>query len=1213
MKQVIAELSQLRRRSRALLVAQRASGIVAWVFGLATALIALDYLLRLPGAVRFGLLLGAAVGLGYAVWRYLRPALRFWPSMTQLALRVEQAIPAVAGRLASSVEFAAAGLDETNVLAARSVQETQRRLAGESVTGVSRGARTWRDISIMLVVLGVVMTLGLMNRDAAAIGLHRLLAPFGATQWPARTEVTSLMTQVVGDRHVHPRGRALPLRAEVTKGDDDQRVEAQFRLRTGGRFGSWQRIVLTHQGGKIHERLVDSSADDIELYFETEDYRSTTERIKLVPAPAVVRASLGVTPPSYAAPWFAPTHAELGPGFDERAVTESPSLVGSDLVLTLQFNKPIPMPTDDQALAETLGWKDGRLPSCVAEAGSPQRWTLRWRLAGTRTLNLHLTDEYGLSNVELIAYRIEAVEDHPPSVTILEPQSDEPVLRTAVVSLVTEARDDVAVSSVSLEARVQPAGEREAPKQSVWETERSANTPTARLEAQLDLGTLQVDVGDIVLVLGAGEDVYEVDDQRHPAARSPVRRLRVISELDLAVQLRRELGVVRQNAIRIETRQAELQDDVIEDGMQPGIDRAQAQIAERVASQRDIVDLLNQRMDVNRLDDEQLGQLLEQVGDLLDYAGRAANQALEEIQRRQSERGRADEPGVPGAREADSVDQPRPGEAGRGDERASEPRDDTEERDVPIDDFDRGDAVEVREPANADRPIVEAQQEVREELADLITLLDRDEDTWVATRQLDNLLQEQTQLEADTAALGRQTLGRSPDELTTRQRSELDRIEELQRDLADQARQAIEDMRRRADGLEDADPQSAAAMKSAADTGEQRELPREMDNAADRVDQNQMQTAQASQQAARQTLQRMLDDIRDTKRARAEELIRRLASLIESIHRLITVQENELVALATAKAQSDFGGRDRAMIRLNQNTQAVAVEARTAGQEARRIARLLDRAADAQGASVIALRDRPVDWAAAQEAENRALELLQEARQLAEHLQEEAEQREVLRQREELIAAYRAFAERQVAVRSDAVELAQHEKLDRRQLVEARRLSRAQDEIRRGLDDLRAQTSELSDSLVFAHVHALMDRLSGRVSEGLLNGDVGVEVTDRQQHIADSIGRLIKALEELLQPPDEFAQQPAGGGGGGGQPRLIPPVAELRLLREMQEQVYNQTRDIDTRSDLEPARRRERLTELSTHQRELLDIGREIAESLQGGGRPANPPPGEPE
>ena len=45
----------------------------------------------------------------------------------------------------------------------------------------------------------------------------------------------------------------------------------------------------------------------------------------------------------------------------------------------------------------------------------------------------------------------------------------------------------------------------------------------------------------------------------------------------------------------------------------------------------------------------------------------------------------------------------------------------------------------------------------------------------------------------------------------------------------------------------------------------------------------------------------------------------------------------------------NFAGLDRDMIRLNQNTQSVAQEARAAGQEARRVARSLDRAADAQG------------------------------------------------------------------------------------------------------------------------------------------------------------------------------------------------------------------------------------------------------------------------
>ena len=312
----------------------------------------------------------------------------------------------------------------------------------------------------------------------------------------------------------------------------------------------------------------------------------------------------------------------------------------------------------------------------------------------------------------------------------------------------------------------------------------------------------------------------------------------------------------------------------------------------------------------------------------------------------------------------------------------------------------------IREPAEDDRAIVDAQREVREELADLITLLDRDEDTWVATRRIEELMARQTELEADTAMTGQRTLGRTWEELTAGEQNELERMAQMQSDLAEQARQVIEDLRRRADELEDVDPQGASAMREAADSGEQRELSRDMDNAADRVEQNQMRTARAAQQGARQTLQEMLADMRETSRANAEELLRRLASLIESIERLITVQQHELTAVQRSIDTDDFFGRDRGMIRLAQNTQSVAAEARAAGQESRRIARLLDRAADAQGAAVLGLRATPVDIERTLEAENRSLELLREARALTEELEQAVEQRELMRQRGELIAAY---------------------------------------------------------------------------------------------------------------------------------------------------------------------------------------------------------------
>ena len=1180
MRQIISELEKVRRRSRAMLLTQRLTILIAWIAGLMLGLVALDYLLRLPGTARLVLLLAGLSALGYAVWTYLRPAVRFRPGLTQLALRAEGTFPAVEGRLASSVEFAVEGVDKGNSLAARSIKETERRLSGEALTRVISGERTWRASGAMIGVLAVVATVSILDRATAQTGLVRLFVPYGSTTWPARTGVESLMHEVLGDRWVHPRGQSLLLKARVTRGQPHY-VGARYRLRIDERYGPWQRIVLTHQGEGVHERLVDTTAEAIEFYFETEDARTQYEDILLAAPPAVHRAALAVTPPSYAASWFPAAEADLGTGLDERAVTATPALVGSDVTLSLELNKPIPAPGDEEWIRRTLGWDDGDPPACTVDQRDPRRWTLRWRLGQTRTLNLRLVDEYGLENTEPIAYRIEAVEDRLPGVTIMEPEADEPVLATAVVPVKAEARDDVAVAVTGLEASLGPEASDMPESPLLWKTSEWAHSATATLAGELDLGQLDLVEGDVVLVHGTAEDVFELDGLRHPRVRSPARRLRIISELDLARRFRRELGAVRQNAIRIEARQAELEDDVIEAGPQPGVERAQAQIGERVATQRQAIDRIVERMRMNRLDDEQLATLVQQSGELLDFAGRAANRAVEAIEQRQAEAG--------GTHSA----------VAEGDEVGREK----------VDEDNDFDDLELPEPAEQDRAIVEAQEEVRQELTDLIMLLDRDEDTWVATRRLEELLDAQTELEAETGAVGRRTLGRSWEELTPGEQSELDRMARRQSDLGDQGRQLIDDLRRRAEELESVDPQGASAMRGAADSGERRELNRDMENAAERVAQNQLRTARAAQQAARRTIQQMLQNMRETSRANAQELLRRLASLIESIERLITVQENELAALERSIDGGDFSGRDRAMIRLNQNTQNVAEEARTAGQESRRIARVLDRAADAQGAGVVALRAFPVKDEDALVAENRSLELLREARDLAEELEQAVEQRELMRRRSELIAAYRVFAERQIAVRVDTIELVEFGELDRRRLIEARGLGRSQDEIRQGLDELAATTSEIHESSVFTQVHDMMDDWSSWVTDALISGEVSVSVTDRQQRIADSIGRLIEALEGLVQEPGEFAGGNRGGGDGSGRQGrapLIPPGAELMLLRGMQEQVYNETRDLDDRSDVGPDERQSRVEELGEDQHRLLELGEEMAEAL------SNAPPSEP-
>lgn len=1257
MREIVRELNRLRDRSRFMLLLQRGSTVGAWVLGTALGLSLLDYVLRFPPFFRALLLAIGLAGLGWLLARRLVPAIGFRPTLTDLALRVERAAPGLSGRLASSVEFVAAGMTTTNPLAQRTVEETQQRLTGDPFAAAIDPRRTWRDASIAGVLLAIVAILTLVSPASAGTAAARLLWPFGGAEWPARTGVASMMQGVT----VHPRGQALALRARGVKAPGDateaMRLIARYRLVEADAPGPWREVVLRHQGDSIYEQLVDTDAQAIEFRFVAADSQTEPERIILSPPPAILAASLLVTPPAYAAAHVPQARLELGPGVDERGFTEAPLLAGSRAELRLTLNKPIPVESASDAtwLRDTLGLPgDSPLPDLVVEDGERPVWVLRWTLERTLALNLHLVDEHGLSNFDEIAYRIDVATDREPGVAIIEPPSDQTVLPTAVVPVIVEGRDDVALSGVGLEM-FRAGRTPEAPSHPLGEKWQAAQESMTRLEHRVDLAALQAGEGDVIEIIGAAEDVYERDGVRHDRARSAPRRLRVISQREFGEALLQELKALRQNAIRLEGQQAELQDDVIDEGVQPGVSRAQERISERLAEQLQALDQLRQRQQMNRFEDAALQSLVEQSRDLLEHAGRASAQAGAAIERRQRDhatqeqnrnqsqpnpsgeptgerattRGDRQQPGQqdqnppprqgeprqagqqqPGGQPQGGQQQQQAGEAEQNPQ-AGEPR---EQRGQPPE-------PELRQPDERDREIVERQQEVREELRDLIEALDRNEDTWVMNQRIRDLLQEQERLQTETQQLGNQTTGRSLDELEPEELSELDRIRQRQEGLAARMRDLIDDLRQRAEGLEQVDPAAAQAQRSAANTAEQRETDRTMEQASRQVRSNQLQNAQNSQQQVRNDLQQMLQDL-DRKRARAEELQRRLESLVQSIERLVTVQESELGAVIRAKEGIDAAGRDRAMIRLSQNTQAVASEARAAGQEAARIARALDRAADAQAEAVTHLRAAPPAYDLAEGAETRSLDLLKEALALAKELEQQVEEDLVRQKREELLAGYRDLAERQVALRDQTLELQQQGELDRRALVEARRHANVQDEIRQALEAIKARTQEISDSPMFSHVHGLVDAAALQVIERLREGDVSIHVTDRQRSVAELIGRLVSALEEEMAPPNEFEEGNQGGeggqgGGGGGQGQqqqpqpLVPPLAELKLLRGLQEQIYSETRTLNEASGLDDAARRQRLRDLSRQQQSLLELGQRLLEALQQQqGGPT--PPGDP-
>jgi hypothetical protein len=294
------------------------------------------------------------------------------------------------------------------------------------------------------------------------------------------------------------------------------------------------------------------------------------------------------------------------------------------------------------------------------------------------------------------------------------------------------------------------------------------------------------------------------------------------------------------------------------------------------------------------------------------------------------------------------------------------------------------------------------------------------------------------------------------------------------------------------------------------------------------------------------------------------------------------------------------------MIRLQRNTLAVAAEATVADE---RIGRSVTRGSEHQAAAIGDLRQAPPDLEAARDAEERGIASLREALELAERAAEQLAQQQADAQREQLLAAYRLILESQTGIRveTERIAPAEGERLDRRGLVASRRLATDEETVGESLTTVQTDFTAVEDSLVFSMTHRNLDRWVADVASRLRDGRPDAGTLARQTMIIEAVGGLIEALDREQQPPDDpFGQQEQGGGGGGeqggeqgDQPQpLIPPIAELKMLRTIQIQILEATRRLD-QSALEGADREAELAELSRMQSDLHGVGSALLNTLE--------------
>lgn len=1135
------QLDGIRRSSRKLLLLRGSGAIAVSLCTILAVLVSIDWYLRFDTLFRFILLLLFASSVVWVITTCVVPMIRYRPTRMDVALRIERSHRSTEGRIASASQFIDDSREHPGITS--SIEDAENALQSISDAGVlrPRGAVFWTLGGLSIVITLVVLTI--ISPSITGTGLSRILLPASDARWPARTSVSSLMDD--SDGLIHGRGTTLLLRASNdTIGSPDGSVWVQYRSVGADESGEWSTVLMTHQSDSIHERIVEPSGDTFEYRFRTEDASTGSASMRLVDMPRVVDAEMRVIPPDYAGGSGDSSIIRLMDGAVPVNRVIDPILVGSRIELEVVSNNELSIPEDD---ASKSVWLDDILITSIApspdiafDPDSPERFTLSWTMTDPVRQVVQIRDVHGLQTLDPWDLWIKSIDDAQPVVAFELPANDMSVLAEADIDVRLSGSDDIRLD------RLRVVAERSAPDAapdssgSTWQRESVIGEGTGTIEDVMALSDFDLEPGTTIILEGMAWDSHRTSDDLERATSAQSRRIQIIDETRFLSMIRNRFKILQQRAKELDARQDQLQ-RVVRSGTWTTSDRReQAAIGRALQEQSNQLESIRNEMDMNRSDNQQIDALLTFSDDTIDRAVAASDSATTLLQG---------------------------------------------------DDQDR-------------EALLGHQDEVRFELGELVSMLGEDEEAWIISRQVDQLIEQQAAIQQRTSRLGQDLIGLAPEDMDAEQDSMIDGLSREQLALTEEARDLVESLENRMDSMKDLAPDQSEAMQSAREKVEDEEVVDRMREASEQVSQGLMQSATRSQQQVLDSLEQVRGMLEQSNAVDVEELVRNLEALRDSIERLVRTQRRELERLDKAIESKSFAGRDSAMIRLRTNSLSVSKQARESGDETRGVSRTLDRAAGEQASAIKGLRSPDIPGDVVRGHEERSLQLLETA--LEETTSEMDQAREQMQNgaRGELAELYRSLGEQEALLVDQTTPLMTAKKLDRRSRFEARRISREQEELRIAILKIGDENPELLESSMFRHMHERLDSLSRSITSDLKDGVVNRMVQRRQQMMARELFALAESIEQDSDE-DRFAdgQQSGSGGSTSGsssqQQGLIPPISEIKLLRSMQVSLLEETKSMEVDPGQFGDSRSSIMNDLTGQQDALVTLGLEMMEKLR--------------
>lgn len=779
----------------------------------------------------------------------------------------------------------------------------------------------------------------------------------------------------------------------------------------------------------------------------------------------------------------------------KHGATAQQAVEGSMVRLSVTFSRAVAAPASVEA---AIG-EAASVAGVEFDAG-PTMWTTAFVLEKDTTISIDASDPDGVRMLDPFVLRVIALPDKAPIAVLELPATDQTVLPSAKVPTKAQAEDDFGLTRSAIEAK-RTGGTAGA---DITIAEDATHATRVELEGLVDIAAMEAGPGDVVLVTATAQDGFQKGDVAREPTRSVQRRLRVVSASEFNEEIAAATSALRQGVLRLRERQHAASEAT----ERSTVVREQADLTTRAGSTARQLHALADRVRMNEDRDTSATRLLEEAASLLDESKGETSKAAE-----------AATNALDGAWKSEEL---------------------------------------------------RAAQAAAEDLFDATArLLDRDTKSWEASQSLARAAEAIEQSQAERSALAGQVQGKSRDELTPGQKEALERIAQRDEDTARALRDAAEAIQAQAEAMQESDPAQAAAMEQAAARGQKEGVVGKVEQSAEQTRSNSTQQAQQSAKEALESIARMQEDLEAAQELEAtvlkritEDLEQRLTRLIEDVQAAMDgidgLREGDPLPPPEPIAQVERLRRNtndalEAAVRMERRLDnAIRAITPAIGHEEQALMRLavleqLDGRASVQEALV-----------AGHDALRRALEAVQAAAR-------EAQREEEQQARRKLAECCQALVGLESAIVKDASVLG--EQADpRRRLIEGRRLALSQEEVGSGIAELMADEG-VARSEIFGEALAQAGASSVRASGAFRDAANHTTAHEAAAETLDTLTGLAAALSDRAKERDRFAEarqegnqsNQGGGGGGGADGGSILPIAELKLLRDLQARLSRRT------------------------------------------------------